>query len=74
MKTFTENQIKQAIEGSGAIIETVARRLKVAWGTARKLTEPYKELLENEQERTLDYAEQTIIKAITKDVKIAKWY
>jgi hypothetical protein len=34
-KSFTREQVLEAIEGSGAIISTIATRLSCAWDTAR---------------------------------------
>jgi len=70
--------VLDAIKGSGAIMSTIARRLGVDWHTADKYCrkwEATKQALIDEEERTLDLAESTLLKSIESgDTQSAKWY
>ena len=66
-----------AIKGSGGIMSTIARRLKVEWHTAQSYVRHSivtVQALQNEEETALDLAESTLLKAIkNNDVQAAKW-
>ena len=73
----TKTQVKKAIHDSGGIIDEIARRLGVAWVTARVYVnkwEDVKALYDAENERVLDLAETTVLNSIKKgDTQDAKW-
>lgn len=74
----TTKEILEAIEGSAGLISTVAKRLGVAWDTARSLINREEEITtayNNEKEKIKDMAESVVIGSIKKeDVQTAKWY
>lgn len=67
-----------AIKGSGAIMNTIAKRLDVAWHTAHKYCNEYEETrqaLKDETERTIDMAESAVLESIQNgNTQDAKWY
>ncbi len=73
-----QDRVIEAIKGSGAIMSTIARRLEVSWHTAYKWTHKWdatKQALQDEEERTIDLAESTLLKSIESgDIQAAKWY
>ena len=73
----TKTQVKKAIHDSGGIIDEIARRLGVSWATARSYINKWddtKALYDDENERLLDMAEETVINSIKKgDTQDAKW-
>lgn len=73
----SKKQILEAIEGTGGIILTVAKKLGVHWNTAEKYCLMYEETrtaLNNEKEKILDLAEIGIYKKIQEgDTDIGKW-
>ena len=76
---YTIAQIKKAIEGSGGIVSTVARKLGCNWNTARKKiegTEETQQAYKDEVERMVDAAETVIYTSITeeKNTQDAKWF
>ena len=77
MRKLTKSNIKDAIKGSGGIISTIAKRLNVAWGTAKTHIEKYeetKQAYQDEVESILDLAESSIYKSIKEgDTQDAKW-
>lgn len=78
MKHITKEQVLTAIEGSGGIIENIARRLGINWHTAKILINKYKETkraYEDEVERVLDLAELAVINKIKEgDTQLIKFY
>lgn len=78
MKRITQKEVLQAIQDSGGIMSTIARRLNCNWNTARNYCEKWeatRQALTAETESTIDEAESAIIKAIKKhDINICKWY
>lgn len=66
-----------AIKGSGGIVSTIAKRLGVAWNTARTAIDANEAATlayNDEQQIILDMAESTLFAAIKdKDVQAAKW-
>jgi hypothetical protein len=73
-----QDRVIEAIKGSGGIMSTIARRLEVSWHTAYKYThnsEAARQALADEEERTIDLAESTLLKSIeTGNTQDAKWY
>ena len=65
---FSREEVLVAIEGSYGIVSQVARRLdNCAWHTAKKYIEQWestRRAFEGENERSLDYTESQMIKAI----------
>jgi len=72
-----KKQVIAAIHDSGGIIDEIARRLGVAWVTARAYVnkwEDVKAIYDAENERVLDLAEKTVLNSIKKgDTSDAKW-
>lgn len=66
-----------AIQGSGGIISTIAKRLDVSWYTAKRYIDKWEECqraYEDEQETILDMAEGTLLSSIKAgDVQSSKW-
>lgn len=77
-KRYTQQQILQAIKGSGAIITTIASRLECAWSTAQAYVlkwEATRQAMTDETELVKDLAESTLITSIKQgDTTSAKWY
>lgn len=69
--------ILKAIEGSGGIISTVARRLDVAWSTASNYCNLYEETrqaLKDELEKIIDMAEGGLFESVKdKNLESIKW-
>lgn len=65
-RKFENSEIKKAIEGSGGVILTVAKRLKCDWLTAKTKIEAagLADLLVSEREATLDLAENKLFENI----------
>lgn len=76
-KRITKKDVLKAIDDSGGIMTEVARRLGVAWATARSYVEKYPDALaafDVEGEKVLDLAEETLLKSIKRgDTLNAKW-
>lgn len=76
-RNHTKKQVLTAIYDSGGIIDEIARRLGVAWATARTYInkwEETKEAYEVESERIIDMAEETVLNSIKNgDTSDAKW-
>lgn len=76
MKASKEAVI-EAIQGSGAVISTVAKRLGVNWHTAKKRCyqwEATRLALEDEEQRILDMAESKLFESINNgNTQDAKW-
>lgn len=76
-KCFSEQDVLRAVEGSGGIVSTVARRLRCSWAKTRDLLNEYpaaREVFEMEREMVLDEAELALVKAIRAgNVAAAKW-
>lgn len=74
---YSKETVLKAINGSGGIVSTVAKRLNCDWGTARNYINRWKatqDAFAAEREMILDIAETTIIDAIKGgDVGTAKW-
>lgn len=72
-----KEMVLAAIQDSGAITLTVAKRLSCDWLTARKLIERWEETknaFKAEGEKLLDVAEGQVIKAVYNgDLQTAKW-
>lgn len=77
-KGYTKPKVLAAIEGSGGVITTIARRLGCTWYTAQQLTKRWPEAEEAynaEKEQLLDLAETTLLQAIKGgDISATKWY
>ena len=77
-RRYTQEQILQAIKGSGAIITTIASRLDCAWSTAQSYVlkwETTRRAMGDETELVKDLAESTLITSIKQgDTTSAKWY
>lgn len=77
-KNFTIEEILKAIDGSFGIVSTIAEELKCNWRTAKKYIDMYDETkaaMEDEQEKALDMAENTIMTGIQMtNTQDAKWY
>ena len=73
-----KQEVLEAIQGSGAIISAIARKLGVAWNTAQKYCNEWdetKQALKDETEKTIDLAESALLESIQGgDVQAAKWY
>ncbi len=79
MHNFSEEELIQAIKGSGGIISTIAKRLGCWWDAANKAifnNEAAIIAYNNEKESLLDISESVIINDINlnKNVGSAKWY
>lgn len=63
---FQISELKKAIEGSGAIMSTIAQRLGCDWHTAKTKIEEagLSEMLSGEKETLLDLAESKLIQNI----------
>ena len=76
-KDYSIDTMLSAIEGSGAVVSTIARRLGCDWNTAKKYIERREETrtaYANEQEAVLDMCESTIYTSIKNgDTHSAKW-
>ncbi len=74
---FTEQDVLDAIEGSGGIIQQVAENLGCGWNTAKKHVRKHEstlELFNSERSQLTDNALRTIRRAINDDdVATAKW-
>jgi len=77
-KNYTIKTIIKAIQGSGAIYSTIAKRLRCDWSTAKRYIHRYEETLqafEDEEQTVLDLCEDTIIESINAgDTQDAKWF
>ena len=78
MKSYSEDEILAAINGSFGIVSTVAKKLKCQWNTAKTYIDKYenaKTAYSNELEKALDLAEYKILEAINlDDTSTARWY
>ena len=76
-KKYTQQNVLEAIKGSGAIVSTVARRLGCEWITAKRYIEAWEDTAQafkDEEETILDMAESKLYEAIQKDdIQAAKW-
>lgn len=76
-RKISQKTLLEAIRNSGGIYSTIARKLDIAWSTARIKVEAdpvTKQAYEDECERVLDLAEATIIKSVEGgDTSDAKW-
>jgi len=63
MYSFTKKQIEEAINKSRGIVSNIAKSLKVDWGTASSYIKKYnlQNLLQDERESLLDFAESKLI-------------
>jgi len=66
MKDFTKIEVQKAIEKSGGIVSTIAKRLKCEWHTVKRYIEKYdlQQCYDNENETIGDLAESMLIKNI----------
>ena len=75
---FTAAQFIAAIPKSAGIITTIARRVGCDWHTAKRYINDYptiNQAYRDEEERTKDMAEATVLKSIEKgETGDAKWY
>lgn len=78
MFEFTDEQITEAIKGSGGIMSTIADRMGVSWYTAQKFVqrnEVTKQAYEDEKETMLDMVESKAIDAIrANDAQMIRYY
>ena len=69
--------VLEAITDSGGIVSTVAKKLGVSWGTARKYIQSWPETVqafEDETEKILDMAESVLYSSIREgSSQDAKW-
>lgn len=76
-RKISQKTLLEAIRNSGGIYSTIARKLDIAWSTARIKVEAdpvTKQAYDDECERVLDLAEATIIKSVEGgDTSDAKW-
>ena len=76
-KKYTQQNVLEAIKGSGSIVSTVARRLGCEWITAKRYIEKWEvtqRAMLDEEETILDMAESKLYEAIQKDdIQAAKW-
>lgn len=66
-REFTQDQVLQAIKGSGGIVSAVGSKLGCAWHTADKYInkwETTRRAMADEGEKVLDLAENKLIEAI----------
>jgi len=77
MLEITDAQIIKAIQGSAAIMSTIAKRLKCDWHTAKKYVNSKPEfvlLLEAEEEKVLDMADAALYSQIkNQEAWAIKW-
>ena len=77
MLHYKEEDIIEAIKGTGGIISTIAKKLNCSWTAADKYTsnwESTKKCLEDERETVLDLAESAVIREIQNgDIQAAKY-
>jgi len=78
MRDFTDEELIEAIKGTGGVITLISKKLGCNWRTAHKNLNRSEEIIatvKDEKETLLDRAEITLIKAINDDdVQTAKWY
>lgn len=78
MKKLSIKATMKAMNDSGGIILTIAKRLKVEWHTAKKYIDSHPELLEtleNEKEKWVDVAEtQLLNRVLAGDNDMVKWF
>ena len=76
-KKYTQQNVLEAIKGSGSIVSTVARRLGCEWITAKRYIEKWEvtqRAMLDEEETILDMAESKLYEAIqNNDIQAAKW-
>lgn len=76
-KNFSEEKLLGAIQGSGGIIATIAKRLSCSWPCAQEYLSKYPaclDAIEKEREIICDVAEDVLFSAIRSgDVSSAKW-
>lgn len=76
-KTYTTEDVLQAIKGSGAIVSTVAKRLSCQWITAKRYIDKWDETRRafiDETETILDMAESKLYESIQGgNTQDAKW-
>lgn len=76
-KKYKKENILEAIKGSGAIINTIAKRLGCEWITAKKYIEMWpetKQAYSDEEETVLDMCESTLYSSVKSgDTQSAKW-
>ena len=74
----TQEQVLDAIKGSGAIITIIAARLDCAWSTAESYVKKWdktRQAFRDETEQIKDVAESTLINSIKQgDTTSAKWF
>lgn len=77
-KGYTQPKTLAAINGSGGVISTIAKRMGCTWYTAQQCIKKWPETEEAysaEKEQLLDLAETTLLQAIKNgDISAAKWY
>ena len=75
---YTAAQFISAIENSGGIISTIAKRVGCTWNTAKRYIDDYatvQEAYNDECERVSDIAESVLIQSMEGgDVASAKWW
>jgi len=74
---FTADKLIEAISGTGGIITTIAQKLECDWHTAKTWimkTPTAKQAWEDERNKIVDLAEQTVLKAMKEgDAGTARW-
>lgn len=72
-----QQDILTAINGSGAVMSTIAKRLGVSWNTAQKWCQKWdatKQALSDEENKILDLAESKLYESIQSgNTQDAKW-
>ena len=76
-KTYKQEDMLEAIKGSGAIVSTIAKRLGCKWITAKRYIEKWeatRQAFADEQETILDMAESKLYESIQGgNTQDAKW-
>ncbi len=78
MAKANQKAVLEAIEGSGGVVSTIARRLDVSWYTADRYVKKWtktREAFEAELEKIKDMAESAIMRSIKEgNTQDAKWF
>lgn len=65
-RNYKSDEVKKAIEKSGGLMSTIAKRLNCEWHTAKRYVDQYElhEAIDAEREAMLDMTEQMLFKNI----------
>jgi hypothetical protein len=78
MPSYSKSQFEKAIEGSGGVISTVARKVGCEWATAQSWIDKcpgLQSLIDAERLRVTDIAKSHIVRAIHQgNIPICKWW